>query len=103
MVRRGDAFAAFLLSSAMIGLLLISGGIGLFPNLIISTLDSANSLTIFNAAAAENTLEVTLDRRAHRDPVRAALLGGRLLHLPREDRRRRPRLLGCPRAPMTGC
>jgi len=60
MIRRGDAFRAFLLSSAMIGLLLISGAIGLFPNLIISTLDSANSLTIFNAAAAENTLQVTL-------------------------------------------
>jgi len=60
MVRRGDAFRAFLLSSAMIGLLLISGGIGLYPNLIISTTDAANNLTIFNAASADNTLVVTL-------------------------------------------
>jgi cytochrome bd ubiquinol oxidase subunit II len=59
-VRRGDAFRAFLCSSAMIGLLLISGGIGLFPNLIVSTLDESYSLTIYNAASAENTLVVTL-------------------------------------------
>jgi cytochrome bd ubiquinol oxidase subunit II len=60
LVRRGDAFRAFLCSSAMIGLLLISGGIGLFPNLIVSTLDESYSLTIYNAASAENTLVVTL-------------------------------------------
>jgi cytochrome bd ubiquinol oxidase subunit II len=60
MLRRGDAFRAFLFSSATIGLLLVSGGIGLFPNLIISTLDPAYSLTIDNAAAAENTLQVAL-------------------------------------------
>jgi len=59
-VRRGHAFRAFLCSSAMIGLLLVSGGIGLFPNLIISTIDPANSLTIFNSASAENTLQVAL-------------------------------------------
>jgi cytochrome bd ubiquinol oxidase subunit II len=60
LVRRGDAFRAFLCSSAMIGLLLVSGGIGLFPNLIVSTLDESYSLTIYNAASAENTLVVTL-------------------------------------------
>lgn len=60
LVRRGDAFRAFLCSAAMIGLLLISGGIGLFPNLIVSTLDESYSLTIYNAASAENTLVVTL-------------------------------------------
>jgi cytochrome d ubiquinol oxidase subunit II len=60
MVRRGEAFRAFLFSSATIGLLLISGGIGLYPNLIISTIAPADNLTIFTAAAAENTLEVCL-------------------------------------------
>jgi cytochrome d ubiquinol oxidase subunit II len=44
----------------MIGLLLISGGVGLYPNLIISTTDPAYNLTIFNAASADNTLVVTL-------------------------------------------
>ena len=62
-VRRGEAFRAFLASSAMIGLLLISGGIGLYPNLIISTIDPAYNLTISNAASADNTLEVALDHR----------------------------------------
>ena len=60
MVRRGDAFKAFLFSSATIGLLLVSGGIGLYPNLIVSTIDPAYSLTIYNAASAQNTLEVAL-------------------------------------------
>ena len=60
MVRRGEAFKAFLCSSAMIGLLLVSGGVGLYPNLIVSTLDPAYSLTIFNAASAQNTLVVAL-------------------------------------------
>ena len=59
-IGRGEAFRAFLASSAMIGLLLISGGVGLYPNLIISTTDTANNLTIFNAASAENTLVITL-------------------------------------------
>ena len=55
-VRRGEPFRAFLASSATIGLLLISGGVGLYPNLIISTTDTAYNLTIFNAASADNTL-----------------------------------------------
>jgi cytochrome d ubiquinol oxidase subunit II len=59
-IRRGQEFHAFLCSSAMIGLLLISGGIGLYPNLIISTIDRADNLTIFTAASAQNTLEVAL-------------------------------------------
>ena len=59
-VRGGEDFRAFLASSAMIGLLLVSGGLGLYPNLITSTIDSAYNLTIFNAASADNTLVVTL-------------------------------------------
>ena len=59
-VRRGDAFRAFLASSATIGFLLISGGVGIYPNLIISTVDPAYDLTIFNAASADNTLVICL-------------------------------------------
>ena len=59
-VRSGQPFRAFLASSAMIGLLLISGGVGLYPNLLISTIDPAYNLTIFNAASADNTLVITL-------------------------------------------
>ena len=59
-VRRREAFRAFIASSVMIALLLISGGIGLYPNLIVSTTDPAYSLTIFNAASADNTLVICL-------------------------------------------
>jgi cytochrome d ubiquinol oxidase subunit II len=51
---------AFLYSSLMIGFLLIAGGIGLYPNLLISTTDAAYSLTTTNAAAADNTLQICL-------------------------------------------
>ena len=68
-------------------------GSGSIPNLIISTTDPAYNLTIYNAAAADNTLVVAPDRRAHRDAVRAALHRRRLLHLPRQDRGRLARLL----------
>jgi cytochrome d ubiquinol oxidase subunit II len=74
-VRRGEPFRAFLASSATIGLLLISGGVGLYPNLIISTTDTAYNLTIFNAASADNTL-VDADRGGDRYPVRAAYTTG---------------------------
>ena len=60
MVRRGQDLRAFVFSSATIGLLLVSGGIGLYPDLIISTIDPAYNLTITNAASAQNTLEVAL-------------------------------------------
>jgi cytochrome d ubiquinol oxidase subunit II len=59
-LRAGQAFRAFLASSAMIALLLISGAIGLYPNLLISTTDAAYNLTIFNSASEQNTLTVTL-------------------------------------------
>jgi len=59
-VRADRPFMAFVASSATIALLLLSGAIGLYPNLLISTTDPAYSLTIFNGAAAENTLEVAL-------------------------------------------
>jgi cytochrome d ubiquinol oxidase subunit II len=59
-VRQGREFRAFLASSATIALLIISGAIGLFPNLVISTTDPAFNLTIYNAASQENTLIVCL-------------------------------------------
>jgi cytochrome d ubiquinol oxidase subunit II len=60
LLRRGRALAAFVASSAMIALLLVSGAIGMYPNLLISTTDRAYDLTIFNAASADNTLVVAL-------------------------------------------
>ena len=60
LLRRGRAFWAFTSSAAMIGLLLVSGAIGVYPNLLISTIDQANNLTIYNGASADNTLTVML-------------------------------------------
>ncbi len=59
-MQQGREFLAFLGSAATIGLLIVSGAIGIFPNLIISTTDAANNLTIYNASAADNTLQVCL-------------------------------------------
>ncbi|HSN76337.1 MAG TPA: cytochrome d ubiquinol oxidase subunit II [Anaerolineae bacterium] len=60
MVRKGRYFMAFLLSSAMIAGLLFSAAIGLYPNLLVSSIDLAYNLTIFNAASQPNTLTVML-------------------------------------------
>jgi cytochrome d ubiquinol oxidase subunit II len=60
MVRRERYFVAFLLSSAMIAGLLCSAAIGLFPNLLVSSIDPAYNLTILNSASQPNTLTVML-------------------------------------------
>lgn len=60
MVRSEHYFTAFILSSAMIAGLLMSAAVGLYPNLMVSKLDPAYNLTIFNAASQPNTLTVML-------------------------------------------
>ena len=59
-VRRGEDSRAFFASAATIALLVISGAIGMYPNLLISTTDAAYNLTVSNAAAADNTLQICL-------------------------------------------
>lgn len=59
-VQQARYFHAFIASSAMILLLLVAGGIGMHPNLLISSIDQAYNLTIFNAASEEPTLVVAL-------------------------------------------
>ena len=60
MVRKGQYFVAFILSGAMIAGLLFSAAIGLYPNLLVSSLNSEYNLTIFNASSQPNTLTVML-------------------------------------------
>jgi cytochrome d ubiquinol oxidase subunit II len=60
MLSAGRHFLAFIASSAMIALLLLSGGAGMFPNLLISTINQDYNLTVDNAAAAANSLKVML-------------------------------------------
>jgi cytochrome bd ubiquinol oxidase subunit II len=59
-LRKGDDLKSFIGTSAMIACLILSGAAGLFPNLLISTIDSAYNLTIYNAASQPNTLTVML-------------------------------------------
>jgi cytochrome bd ubiquinol oxidase subunit II len=59
-LRKGDDLKAFVGTSAMIACLILSGAAGLFPNLLISTIDAAYNLTIYNAASQPNTLTVML-------------------------------------------
>lgn len=51
---------AFLSSSALTSLLLITIAIGLYPNILLSNIDSANSLTIANSAASYKSLGIIL-------------------------------------------
>ena len=60
LVQTENYFKAFLASSTMIALLMFSGAISLYPNLLISTIDPAYNLTIFNGAAAPNSLMIML-------------------------------------------
>jgi cytochrome d ubiquinol oxidase subunit II len=60
MIQHKRYLLAFLSSGAMIALLILAAAAGLFPNLLISTIDPANNLTIYNAASAPNTLQVML-------------------------------------------
>ncbi len=60
LVRRENYFKAFLASGTMIAVLLFTGAISLYPNLLVSTIDDAYNLTIYNGAAAPNSLLVML-------------------------------------------
>jgi cytochrome d ubiquinol oxidase subunit II len=59
-LRRGRESRAFVASAALIVLLLFSVGVGLYPNLLASSIDPAYSLTVQNASSADNTLTVML-------------------------------------------
>jgi cytochrome d ubiquinol oxidase subunit II len=51
---------AFLSSSLAVAGLLGLFGLGTYPNLVISTLDPAHSLTVYNAASSPKTLKIML-------------------------------------------
>lgn len=60
LVRRGAEFWAFVCSSIFIAFALYTLGVGLFPNLLMSTTNPQYNLTIYNAASQANTLTVML-------------------------------------------
>jgi cytochrome d ubiquinol oxidase subunit II len=55
---KGRALSAFAASCATIIFVVAIGVIGLFPNLIPSSIDPANSLTIFNSSSSHYTLKI---------------------------------------------
>jgi cytochrome d ubiquinol oxidase subunit II len=58
--KSGNELGSFAASAATIALLLVSGGVGMYPNLLLSSGNSQYSLTVNNSAAASNTLTVML-------------------------------------------
>jgi len=59
-IHHGREFRAFLSSGASMAALLALFGIGMYPNLILSLPEAANSLTIYTAASSVKTLEIML-------------------------------------------
>ncbi|PKK83210.1 MAG: cytochrome d ubiquinol oxidase subunit II [candidate division Zixibacteria bacterium HGW-Zixibacteria-1] len=59
-IHHGREFRAFLSSCASVIALMALFGVGMFPNLILSNPDPANSLHIYNAASSAKTLKIML-------------------------------------------
>jgi cytochrome bd ubiquinol oxidase subunit II len=57
-LHKGSNLAAFAASSLTILLVVATGVIGLFPNLIPSSLDTTYSMTIYNSSSSMNTLAI---------------------------------------------
>ncbi|HKA06733.1 MAG TPA: cytochrome d ubiquinol oxidase subunit II [Gemmataceae bacterium] len=59
-IYHGKPFGAFISSAVAIAAFTFLFGAALFPNLIVSSEDAANSLTVSRAASGEKTLEIML-------------------------------------------
>lgn len=59
-IHHGREFRAFLSSAASIAALLILFAVGLFPNIVLSSPNPEWSLTIYNAASSQKTLNIML-------------------------------------------
>ena len=60
LIRKGCEFTGFLMSCLTMALLMAVFGISVFPNLVISNPDPANSLTIYNCCSSQKTLGIML-------------------------------------------
>lgn len=58
--RRGNDKAAFLASSSYLIFMLVGAAAGLYPNLLVSTTNSALNITVYNAASGTYSLSVGL-------------------------------------------
>lgn len=59
-IHHGKEFRAFLSSAASIAALLVLFAVGLFPNIVLSSPNPEWSLTIYNAASSQKTLNIML-------------------------------------------
>jgi len=59
-IHHGREFRAFLSSCAAVALLLATFGLDMYPNLILSNPEAANSLTVYNASSSQKTLNIML-------------------------------------------
>jgi cytochrome d ubiquinol oxidase subunit II len=59
-MHKGLPFRAFVSSCCTIAALFFLFGIGVFPNLIVSSLSEAYNLTVYNSASSEKTLRIML-------------------------------------------
>ncbi|HPO16639.1 MAG TPA: cytochrome d ubiquinol oxidase subunit II, partial [Candidatus Hydrogenedentes bacterium] len=59
-MRKGKPMKAFLCSAANIALMVLSFAAAMFPNLVISSIDAASNLDIWNAANSPKTLAIML-------------------------------------------
>lgn len=57
-IYKGNELRAFVSSAASIAALLALFAIGIFPNIVASTIKPEYSLTVFNAASSQKTLEI---------------------------------------------
>ena len=59
-ISKGKDFKAFLSSCVSLFSLMALFGVGMMPNLVYSSLDPQNSLTLYNAASSHKTLGIML-------------------------------------------
>jgi len=59
-IHKGREFHAFLSSCTAMVLMMATFGLTYFPNMVLSSPEIANSLTIYNAASTQKTLGIML-------------------------------------------
>ena len=60
LIKNRKYFKAFMLSSATSALLLVTVALNLYPNMLMSSIDPANTITIYNGASSAASLKIML-------------------------------------------
>ena len=71
LITKEKYFGAFFFSAITISMLLILSAVNLYPNIIVSTIDPENSLTVYNAASSQKSLGIMLTIAAIGAPLAA--------------------------------